>query len=182
MEIEVRRVEPSDAKAIKEIYTGANAYSGTLQLPHMSLELWEKRISNIPDNVYSYLALVDGVPVGNLGLEVCKTPRRRHVASIGMAVKDGETGKGVGSALLATAIDLSENWLNLKRLELTVYVDNEPAINLYRKFAFKIEGESEAYAFRNGKYVSAYHMARIAKCNLQKNRESYSHGEEFTVS
>ncbi|WP_375054952.1 GNAT family N-acetyltransferase [Zobellella sp. DQSA1] len=162
MEIEVRRAEPSDARAIKEIYECENAYSRTLQLPHPSLELWEKRISNIPEHVYAYVALLDGEVVGNLGFEVCTNPRRRHVGYFGMGVKDNVQGKGIGSALLTTVTELADKWLNLKRLELTVYVDNERAINLYKKFGFEIEGESESYAFRYGEYVNVYHMARIA--------------------
>ncbi|PMH44645.1 GNAT family N-acetyltransferase [Vibrio sp. 10N.286.49.B3] len=161
MEVKIRRSEASDARAIKEIYECENAYSGTLQLPHPSLELWEKRIGNIPDNVYSYVATVDGEIAGNLGLMLELNPRRRHVATFGMGVKDTMQGCGVGSALLTTAIDLADNWLNLKRIELTVYIDNERAINLYRKLGFAIEGESKSFAFRNGKYVSVYHMARI---------------------
>jgi len=163
MDVEIRRAELSDAKAIKEIYECPNAYSGTLQLPYPSLALWEKRISSIPENGYAYVALLDGEVVGNIGFEICTNQRRRHVASFGMGVKDSALGKGVGSKLLTTIIDLSDNWLNLKRLELTVYVDNEQAIKLYKKYGFQIEGESEAYAFRNGEYVSAYHMARVVK-------------------
>lgn len=161
MTVEIRRAEPSDARAIKQIYECKNAYSSTLQLPHPSLTLWEKRTTDVPDNVFVYVALVDGEIVGNLGFEVCTSPRRRHVASLGMGVKDDVQGRGVGSALLATVIDLADNWLNLKRIELTVYSDNDRAINLYKKFGFAIEGESKAYAFRNGEYVSAYHMARV---------------------
>ncbi|MDW6019313.1 GNAT family N-acetyltransferase [Vibrio plantisponsor] len=161
MTVEIRRAEPSDARAIKQIYECKNAYSSTLQLPHPSLTLWEKRTTDVPDNVFVYVALVDGEIVGNLGFEVCTSPRRRHVASLGMGVKDDVQGRGVGSALLATVIDLADNWLNLKRIELTVYSDNVRAINLYKKFGFAVEGESKAYAFRNGEYVSAYHMARV---------------------
>ena len=161
MTVEIRRAEPSDARAIKQIYECKNAYSSTLQLPHPSLTLWEKRTTDVPDNVFFYVALVDGETVGNLGFEVCTSPRRRHVASLGMGVKDDVQGRGVGSALLATVIDLADNWLNLKRIELTVYSDNDRAINLYKKFGFAVEGESKAYAFRNGEYVSAYHMARV---------------------
>jgi L-phenylalanine/L-methionine N-acetyltransferase len=161
MKIEIRRAEPSDAHAIKEIYECKNAYSDTLQLPNPSLALWEKRISNVPDHVYAYVAILDGEIVGNLGLEVCISPRRRHVASFGMGVKDNVQGHGVGNALLTTAKDLADNWLNIKRIELTVYVNNERAINLYKKSGFIIEGESKSYAFRNGQYVDAYHMARV---------------------
>ena len=163
MEIEVRKAEPSDAQPIKEVYQCKNAYSNTLQLPHPSLEIWNKRLANIPDNVYAYVALSNGEIVGNIGFEICVNPRRRHVGSFGMGIKDNVQGKGLGSALLATVTDLADNWLNLKRIEISAYVDNERAINLYKKFGFEIEGESKAFAFRNGKYVNVYHMARIAK-------------------
>nr|WP_260603352.1 GNAT family N-acetyltransferase [Vibrio cholerae] len=126
-----------------------------------SSDMWEKRFQNIPEHVYAYVAVVDGEVVGNLGFELCTNPRRRHVGTFGMGVKDDAQGLGVGSALLKTVIDLADNWLNLKRIELTVYVDNERAINLYKKFGFVIEGESKAYAFRNGSYVDVYHMARV---------------------
>ncbi|WP_299695313.1 GNAT family N-acetyltransferase [uncultured Vibrio sp.] len=161
MEVKIRRSEASDARKIKEIYECPNAYSNTLQLPHPSIELWEKRTSNIPDNVYSYVATLNGEVVGNIGFEVCVSPRRRHVASFGIGVKDEHLGAGVGSKLLATVIDLADNWLNLVRLELTVYTDNQAAIGLYKKFGFVIEGESPAYAFRNGEFVAVYHMARV---------------------
>ncbi|EQB8880449.1 GNAT family N-acetyltransferase [Vibrio cholerae] len=161
MVVEVRRAEPSDAKAIKGIYECPNAYTGTLQLPLPSSDMWEKRFQNIPEHVYAYVAVMDGEVVGNLGFELCTNPRRRHAGTFGMGVKDDVQGLGVGSALLKTVIDLADNWLNVKRIELTVYVDNERAINLYKKFGFVIEGESKAYAFRNGSYVDVYHMARV---------------------
>ena len=161
MDVTIRRAEPSDARAIKEIYACEKAYSGTLQLPHPALSTWESRLSNTPDNVYSYVALIDSEIVGNLGFTVNPSPRRRHVASLGMGVKDKHAGLGVGSALLETVIDLADNWLNLKRIELTVFADNEPAIHLYKKFGFKVEGEAEAFAFRNGEYISTYYMARV---------------------
>jgi len=64
MTVEIRRAEPSDARAIKQIYECKNAYSSTLQLPHPSLTLWEKRTTDVPDNVFVYVALVDGETTG----------------------------------------------------------------------------------------------------------------------
>ncbi len=58
-------------------------------------------------------------------------------------------------------MDLADRWLNLCRLELTVYTDNEPAIKLYRKFAFEVEGTLRKYSFREGVFVDAHMMARI---------------------
>jgi putative acetyltransferase len=72
-------------------------------------------------------------------------------------------GIGVGSKLLEAALDLTDNWLNVTRVELEVYIDNKSAISLYKKFGFEIEGTSKNYAFKNGKYVDTLFMARINK-------------------
>jgi putative acetyltransferase len=58
-------------------------------------------------------------------------------------------------------VDLADGWLNVFRLELTVFVDNKRAIALYRKFGFEVEGTHKAYALRGGEYVDALFMARI---------------------
>ena len=78
-----------------------------------------------------------------------------------MAVRDDWQGKGVGTALMQAAIDLADNWLNLKRLELEVYVDNASAIRLYEKIGFAIEGTMVDFAFRDGQYVDTHLMARL---------------------
>ena len=70
-------------------------------------------------------------------------------------------GRGIGTALLGALIDAADKWLNLRRLELTVYVDNVAAIGLYEKFGFVIEGTRRQDAFRDGAFVDAYGMARL---------------------
>jgi len=82
-----------------------------------------------------------------------------------MAVRDDWQGKGVGSALMRAAVDLADKWLNLSRLELDVYTDNEPAIRLYKKFGFGVEGTLMNFAFRDGQYVNAFLMARLRQAN-----------------
>jgi putative acetyltransferase len=62
---------------------------------------------------------------------------------------------------MKAAIELADKWLNLSRLELTVYTDNEPALRLYKKLGFEIEGTHRKYAFRDGAYVDAHAMARV---------------------
>jgi len=99
--------------------------------------------------------------VGNLGLEALSRPRMRHTGRIGMAVRDDWQGKGIGTALMEAALYLADNWLNLTRIELHVYVDNAAGIALYEKFGFEVEGTHRRFAFRDGEYVDAYSMARL---------------------
>ena len=159
--IVVRRAEPGDAEAIHATFLGPRAIAGTLQLPYPSVEAWRKRITEFAPDDYLLVALIAGEVVGNAGLHASKSPRRRHVGSIGMAVRDDCQRRGVGMALMHSVIELADRWLNYRRLELTVYADNVAALQLYRKFGFVIEGTSRAYAFRDGHYVDAYMMARL---------------------
>ena len=169
--IVVRRAEPSDAEAIHSTFFGPKAIGGTLQIPYASVETWRKRLSEFPPEdhllVGTSASEVVANPerlqhVGRLALHVAsKVPRRRHTGNIGMAVRDDRQGRGVGTALMTAAIELADRWLNLQRLELSVYTDNLAAMALYRKFGFSIEGTCRAYAFRDGEYVDAYMMARL---------------------
>lgn len=67
----------------------------------------------------------------------------------------------MGTQLLGAALEVADNWMNLRRVELTVYVDNEPAQALYRKFGFETEGRLRDYAVRDGVFVDALSMARL---------------------
>jgi putative acetyltransferase len=160
--IVVRRAEPGDAEAMHATFTGPKAIAGTLQIPYSSVEMWKKKLADFPPDDYLLVATIASEVVGNLGLHAAsKSPRRRHVGSLGMAVRDDRQGCGVGTALMKAAIELADGWLNFQRLELCVYPDNLPALALYRKFGFAIEGTCRAYAFRDGYYVDAYAMARL---------------------
>ena len=159
--IEIRAAEISDVEALTRIYASRNAYSQTLQLPLQNLELWRKRLTTNDDTQITLVATVAGEVVGNIGLTRFTRPRRAHVGEIGMGVRDDWQGKGVGTALLQAALDLADNWLGLRRIELNVYADNEPAIALYRKFGFEVEGTHRAYSIRNGVYVDSLSMARL---------------------
>lgn len=160
--ITVRRAEPADYEAVRNVYAGPRAYGGTLQLPLPSAEPWRKRLADPADGSFHLVACADGEVIGNLGLHTFPLhPRRRHVGQIGMAVRDDWQGRGAGTALMRAAVDLADNWLNLSRLELDVYTDNAAAIALYGKFGFEREGTLRDFAFRDGRYVDAHMMARL---------------------
>jgi len=161
MEPTIRRAEPSDYEAVQRILAAPLARAGTLQLPYPSQELWRKRLAEFPDRDHMLLACVDGEPVGQAGLHHWANPRRSHAMWLGMAVRDDFAGKGIGSLLMRELCAIADGWLNVFRIELTVYTDNARAIALYRKFGFELEGTHKAYALRDGQYVDAHFMARI---------------------
>ena len=162
MDITVRHAEPSDAEALHRLFQARSVMAGTLQLPFPKLSLWRERLQNPPEGLYQLVACAGNEVIGELTLITTPThPRIRHVGSIGVAVREDWQGKCVGTELMQAALDLAENWLNLTRIELKVYVDNPAGIALYEKFGFEIEGTHRRYAFRDGGYVDAYSMARL---------------------
>jgi putative acetyltransferase len=162
MEIQIRHAEPEDFTAIHAIHTGPKVVWGTLQLPFSSSEKQRKRLAEPRDGSYFLVACIKEEVIGHLHLETFPhSPRRKHVGHIGMGVHDEWQGKGVGTALMEAAVDFADNWLNLSRLELSVFIDNQPGVNLYQKFGFEIEGRSKQFAFRDGQYIDVYLMGRI---------------------
>jgi len=160
----IRRAEPADYEAVCKIFSGPKAVWGTLQLPFPSSAIWQKRLAESPDGIFNLLACVENDVIGQSGLYTFPNqPRRRHAGQVGMAIRDDWQGKGAGTALMQAVIELADKWLNLMRLELEVYTDNEPAIKLYKKFGFVIEGTLARFAYRDGRYVDAFTMARIRK-------------------
>src|SRR5262249_47231560 len=156
----IRAHEPSDAQEIAALLQLPRVRWGTLRMPFTSAEETRKWLEKPADGNVGIVALLDGRLVGTAGLTPQKG-RRSHVGAIGMCVHDDFQGRGIGSRLLGALVDAADNWLNLRRLELVVYVDNEPALRLYRKFGFEVEGTRRADAFRDGAFVDSFVMARL---------------------
>ena len=159
-DILIRAMEPADIPDLTEAWNQPRAYAGTLQLPYTSVDARQKRSATLGPEVTRLVAVIEGKAIGMIGLERFHN-RRSHVGSIGMAVHDAYAGRGAGTALMAAAVSLADNWLNLRRLELNVYADNARAIALYERFGFEREGLHRDYAWRDGAYVDSLAMGRI---------------------
>ncbi|MBI1774153.1 MAG: GNAT family N-acetyltransferase [Proteobacteria bacterium] len=158
----IRAAELGDCEGIAALWNLPKFRWGTLRLPFRTAADVRKAIEAKPPTDLDIVAIKAGVLVGQAGIER-RRGRRQHAGEIGMGVHDAYRGNGIGTALLEHLIDAADRWLGLQRLELEVYTDNAPAIGLYRKFGFTIEGTHRALAFRDGVFADAYSMARLVR-------------------
>lgn len=157
--IRIRAYEEADIPAVTALFEQRVVAAGTLQIPYTTLVERAERFNRNPlDRLI--VAEIDGRIVGHAGLHMY-AGRRKHVGSLGMGVDAEFHNQGVGTRLMEALMDLADNWYNLRRVELTVFADNQRAIHLYEKFGFTIEGTHPAFAFREGEYVTALTMARL---------------------
>ena len=161
--IVIQRFTEAHLEGVVALYNEPAVCRQVLQMPFQSVEAWRKRLVMDNERRLQLVAMHGGEVVGQLGLEHYLRVRQSHVGSFGMGVATAWQGKGVGSRLLTAALDVADNWMNLHRVELTVYADNEAAHNLYRKFGFEVEGRLRDYALRDGVFVDTLSMARLRK-------------------
>jgi RimJ/RimL family protein N-acetyltransferase len=85
----------------------------------------------------------------------------RHSAVLGMGLIAPYRSQGLGSRMLAATLDAAGQ-AGLQRAELVVRADNAPAIALYRRFGFRLEGTLRDYLRVDGVSHDALQMARLA--------------------
>ena len=159
--ITIRAQREDDMAALAAIRNSPRSRWGTLATPYESVERWRKLREARTAGRTELVACAGGDVIGMAGLFRKPQTRRAHVADIGISIRDDFHGQGVGTKLFAALTDLADNWLNLQRLELSVYTDNPAAIALYQKFGFEIEATETADAFRDGAFVNSYVMGRL---------------------
>jgi len=109
-----------------------------------------------------YVAELNAAVIGTYRL-VPKTHRQRHTAYLGgFSIRKSMKGKGLGAEML---YDIKQACIvkGMKRLELTVDINNPPALALYKKIGFEYEGTlRKSYTVgESGKFYDEYLMALI---------------------
>jgi L-phenylalanine/L-methionine N-acetyltransferase len=157
--IQIRAWEPDDIPQLTEVWNQPRVVWGTLQTPFTSVAARKRRAESRVD-IFQLVAVVEDRVIGMISLERFEK-RRAHAATIGMGVHDDYAGRGCGRALLAAVIEQADRWLNITRIELNVWADNDRAIALYEHFGFEREGLHRAYAWRDGAYADSIAMVRL---------------------
>lgn len=159
--IAIERFTEAHVPGVTALYNEPAVCRQVLQMPYQSVDVWRKRLAASTERQVQLVALNDGQVIGHIGLDQYARIRQGHVGTVYMGVVLDWQGKGVGSRLMKAVLEVADDWMNLRRIELTVYADNEAAQGLYRKFGFETEGRLRDYAVRDGVFADALSMARL---------------------
>jgi UDP-4-amino-4,6-dideoxy-N-acetyl-beta-L-altrosamine N-acetyltransferase len=97
-------------------------------------------------------------PIGTAGLN--NIDYKNQKAELGIMIgEQDEQGKGYGKEAISILVQYAFNELNLQRIYLKTFYDNERAIELYRKLGFRQEGILRKEIFKNGKFKDVVVMA-----------------------
>lgn len=107
-----------------------------------------------------FVALVDDAVVGWGDIRIGAWDTLRHAGTLGMGVVAAHRGNGIGTALLRATLDAAKA-RGLTRVDLTVRTDNLPAIRLYEKFGFVLEGTLRRHLLVDGTPVDSHLMALL---------------------
>jgi len=168
MGITVREARPDDAERllahIREVAAEPDVLIPMVAgEPPLSLTVEEERriLAGYAAEANSVflLAEVDTEIAGCLNCEGGRRAGNRHVGVLGISVRRPWRNRGVGSALLAAALDWARATGIVTRIELQVYAENVPAIRLYEKLGFTVEGRRRRGIRHRGRYVDDLIMA-----------------------
>ncbi|PRX98227.1 GNAT family N-acetyltransferase [Paraburkholderia sp. BL25I1N1] len=156
----LRALRVADAEQFHAMLQLPVAMNGNPQVPFRTVASTREHLEKFEAPGIAIAATVGDTLVGQASLSPFKG-RRAHAASLGIGVHDAWQRRGIGHALMAELLDLADNWLGLRRVELHVYTDNHAALALYRKFGFEIEAHQRGAILRRGVLIDCYFMARL---------------------
>ncbi len=165
----IRPVDLDDARAIIHLQQDIDTESDFMLFGKderkMSVQSIRKRIGEWKksDNSRMFVGILNGEFAGFVALVTGPSPRASHRASIVIGVRKAYYGKSVGTSLMTKA----EAWaheVGISRLELTVIENNEPALALYKKLGYNVEGTRSNSLLINGDYINELYMGK----NIQK--------------
>ena len=136
----VRDLRPDDWAEVARIYEeGIATGNATFETEVPSWQMWDA--AHMAD--HRFVAERDGRVLGWIAL-LPVSPRSCYagVAEISAYVGEKARGQGVGSALLATAIESSEH-ASIWTLQTGVFPENAPSLGLLQRFGFRVLGTQE---------------------------------------
>lgn len=122
---------------------------------------WFKNYQKAKDKKF-FKIFVDKKPIGLVGLS--RIDKKNKNAELFIAIgEDNYRGKGFGKAALLWIVDFAFKRLKLHKINLGVVKENVPAVNLYKKIGFQVEGVKKDEMFFDNKYHDLFLTAIFKK-------------------
>ncbi len=155
----IRIVTVEDAASIialqKRVIEEANFLVTTLEEFQISVEEEKEWITARLENDRE-IFLVAEMDVELVGMLVFQSPQRKrlsHTGTFGMLVDKRYRGQGIGKALIEELLSWAKQNPHIQKVSLSVFATNEPAIALYKKMGFSVEGRKVKEYKVNDDYV-----------------------------
>lgn len=103
----------------------------------------------------------EGRPIGNVSLRGASPESRSCNLGIMIGEKDC-WGRGYGTDSMRTLCRFGFEMMNLHRIELDVFAENDRARHVYEKVGFVVEGRRRQAHFRGGRYSDIIVMGLLA--------------------
>lgn len=109
------------------------------------------------------VGVLDGKIIGSLTFLSSSRKRLEHRGEMGIAVLKNFWGLGVGKSLMECFLKWARQNGVTRKVDLLVREDNIPAISLYIKYGFQIEGKISKGMIVNNRIYDIYMMGKILK-------------------
>jgi RimJ/RimL family protein N-acetyltransferase len=119
------------------------------------------------------VADMNGVRVGEVNLRRGSREAFKHSAVLGISIVRQWRNQGIGSMLMQHAIEWAKEQGDLRRIELYVFATNAPAIRLYERFGFMVEGRRTDAVRVGDRFVDDLLMAYLVR---QPSKAQEPHG------
>ena len=163
----IREAKPEDAKRLfelmKQVETEAHFMLMEPEERKGSPEqqrVWLERMDKESNSTVLIAEQNDGQLVGYLVVIGGNAKRVRHSAYLVIGILNEFTGRGIGTNLFQKL----EEWSiahNILRLELTVVIQNEPGVSLYKKMGFEVEGIKRNSLVIEDTFFDQYYMSKL---------------------
>ncbi len=157
--VSVRAAEADDADAVAEVWAVGSAEVSPHYTPYRSRAATRQTLENLGADQRVLVAEAAEKVAGVAELRLHEG-RRAHSAELTLTVTP-EAAPAVQEALLAAALELGENWLQITRTVAYVYADQPQQAGWWMAHGFEAEGTLRHAAYRAGQMVDLVVLARL---------------------
>jgi diamine N-acetyltransferase len=154
--LRLRAIEAADLPLMVSWRNDPQVYRHFFEYEPLSLEMqkrwFEGFLSRADEKLWIAEETETSEPIGTIGLGRIDWPSRKAELGRVLVFPSDRRGKGYGRAVCRLAIGYAFGHLNLHRLWLEVFANNEPAVGLYRSLGFQEEGRLRQHAYARDAY------------------------------